>query len=116
MTASVTFSCWVVWNLWWIGHGRIPPAMIKGLLGIPAPTTGGTRSFYALQAGDWRGSLYYNPMLVPILILLVLSLAAPVVNRLRGRRIEAGNWLLYAWLGVLGVGWGVKLLGPTGAW
>ena len=47
--------------------------------GLPAPTTGTTRSAKALLEGELANSLYYNPMTVPsmALVALALDLGAP---------------------------------------
>lgn len=98
------------WNAWWLSAGRIPPSMLTGATGIPSPTTGGTRSFLALLDGDLATSLYYNPMTIPILGLLAVTVGQ-VIFRGRGE-----NWLVPAWLIVLSVAWIAKLMSPSATW
>ena len=115
-TAAAMFVVYVLWNLFWLAQARVPPSLFLGLTGLPGPTTGGTRSFFFLLQGDWQGSLAYNAMTVPILGLLVFSVASLVVQVIRRQRLRLPNWTLWAWLGVLGVAWALKLTGSPAYW
>ncbi len=79
-------ACYLCWNVWFLAKGQVPPSMLRGLIGLPAPTTGGTRSFLALLQGHLTASLYYNPMTLPILALLLVTLGQVIW---RGRAILA---------------------------
>jgi hypothetical protein len=103
-------AAYIVWNVCWLAAGRIPASMLTGLTGLPAPTTGGTRSIAALLGGDLPKSLYYNPMTLPILGLLVLTVGQ-VWFKGRG-----DDWLVSAWTIALSVAWLVKLLSPPDTW
>src|SRR5947207_15543308 len=72
-TGLLMLAVYLAWNGWWLAHGRVPPSMLVAAMGIPAPTTGGTHSLGALLRGDWRASLRYNAMAVPVALLFVLS-------------------------------------------
>ena len=52
-------------------------------------------------------SFYYNPMTIPIVGLLVVTVGQ-VVFKQRGE-----NWLVRAWTTTLGIAWVVKLLSPA---
>src|SRR5207253_3413552 len=100
---------YVCWQVFWLCQARVPPSLFLAFTGLPAPTTGGTRSLIQLCRGDWRGSLHYNPMAVPIILVLIATvgwLACQLVKRQR-LYLPRASWL--AWLFVLAVAWVVKL-------
>ena len=101
---------YVAWNAFHLAAGRVPPSMLTGITGLPCPTTGGTRSFLALVHGNLPGSLYYNPITVPILVLFAWTLVHAI------RQNSGGVWLYRAWVGLLLMGWIIKLLSPTATW
>ena len=115
-TAAAVLVVYVLWNLCWLAHARVPPSLFLALTGLPCPTTGGTRSFLCLLRGDWRGSLAYNAMTVPILGLLLFCVACLTIQVIRRQRMRLPNWTLWAWLGVLGVAWVIKLIGSPAYW
>jgi hypothetical protein len=41
-----------VWNIWCLALGTIPSSLCKALFGLPAPTSGGTRSLLVLMRGN----------------------------------------------------------------
>ncbi len=84
--------------------------MLTELTGLPSPTTGGTRSFLALLAGDVRLSLYYHPFTPPILGLLAVTIGQLLTQ---GR---CANWMAKAWVLLLALGWIVKLASPPATW
>src|SRR5215211_2907504 len=100
---------YLAWNAWWLAQGKIPPAIFKAVTGYPAPTTGGTRSFRLLLAGDWCQSLRANAMTVPIALLFVGSLAWAAVHWLRKGRPRIPLALVWAWAVVLLLAWVLKL-------
>lgn len=103
------FIFYLLWNVVWLLNGRPAPSMLLGLLGIPAPTTGMTRALVSLSEGDWRQSLLWNPLAVPLLLLFVTTLAWSLLKP-RPRQRE----MLYTWLLLLGVAWCFKwALGPA---
>jgi len=107
---------YLAWNVWWLSQYRLPPALSLGLLGIPAPTTGMTRSTIALWRGDFATSLVYNPA---TLILWLLIVVTPVVLTYRAFRIHAVSmptWLVWSWGITLSMAWGIKLTSPTWTW
>jgi len=114
--AAAMLVVYVLWNLFWLAHARVPPSLFLGLTGLPGPTTGGTRSFFLLLHGDWRGALAYNAMTVPILGLLVFNVACLAIQVIRRQRLRLPNWTLWAWLGVLGLARVIKLTGSPAYW
>jgi len=106
-----------LWNVFWLGQGRLPPSLFLALTGLPAPTTGGARSVLQLCRGNWRESLRHNPLAVPLCLLFGLSLSWLVVQCLRRRRLSMPGWLGWAWAVVLGAAWVVQLArGPRDWW
>lgn len=107
---------YLVWNMYWLVHGQVPPAIFKALTGYPAPTTGGTRAIRFLIHGEIRESLACNAMAVPFLLLFSLSLLVPFWQWLRGRRIALPRAVCWAWALALGLGWLLKLFGDPKYW
>lgn len=104
------FSIYVAWNTYWLSQWRVPKSMLTALTGLPAPTTGGTRSFLCLCRLQWVESLYYNPMTIPILVIGCVS----VVQLLRLRKVTAS--VGRAWFTILIAAWFLKLLSPPETW
>jgi hypothetical protein len=99
-TALVVY---LVWNGYWLIQGRLAPALFLSITGWPAPTTGLTRALLALRAGDWRASLAFNPLAVPIMALLAATLGRLAWLALRRRPVCLSRRWLFAWLGLLAV-------------
>jgi hypothetical protein len=115
-TAAAAAVVYVLWNLFWLSYARVPPSLFLGLTGLPGPTTGGTRSLLCLLHGDWQTSLAYNAMTVPILGLFAFSVGLLVIQAIRRERLRLPSWTPWAWLGVLGVAWAIKLTGSPVYW
>ena len=116
VVASGLFGFYLLWNLYWLAHGRFAPSIFLGFTGLPGPTTGWTRGLLNLLRGEWGKSLSYNAMTVPILVLLVFCVALLAVQLARRRPLRLPNWTLWAWLLVLGVSWALKLTGSPAWW
>lgn len=110
LTGLALLGIYIAWNAWWLAQARIPPALMKAITGLPAPTSGGTRSAMQLLQGNVAASLYYNPMTVPICLLLALTLFQVL------RRGVADAWLAPAWSLLLLIAWLLKLASPTATW
>jgi hypothetical protein len=104
------------WWTYWLCQGRLPMAPLKALTGLPAPTTGCTRSLLALWEGDVVTSLYYNAFAVPLMALFLASLGWLVVQGVRRRPLLIPQPFLYLWIGVLAVAWVTKLLSDPRYW
>ena len=114
IAAVSLFGLYLFWNvLWWI-HGQLAPSMLLAFTGLPAPTTGVTRSLQHLWAGDVWTSLHYNPMSVPILLLIATTIAIIARRGLHKQRLVLPPAVALAWACVLGIGWIAKfILGPA---
>ena len=110
VAAIVAAAFYVCWNLWWIGHGRVPPSILTGLTGLPCPTTGGTRAMRALLHGDVAASLWFNPLAVPIAALFFASIGAVAWPLARGRAVVVPSWMVWAWAVLLSAAWGMKFV------
>ena len=104
---------YVTWNTYWIVvYLRLPPSLFLTITGLPAPSTGMTRSFYALLRGDIAGSLFWNPFTIPFCLLFLYSLSYAACYLL-GRCKPLGRWFLFTWLTLLLGAWLTKfVIGP----
>ena len=109
-------TIYVGWNLYWLAQLQIAPSLFQTLTGFPCPTTGCTRSFFALCRGDWQESLQFNALLIPICALMmasVLQLFGQIVTR---RRLALSQVLAILWGIVLPLAWILKLVGDPHYW
>jgi Protein of unknown function (DUF2752) len=109
-------AVYLAWNAYWLVQGRLAPALFLRLTGWPAPTTGLTRALLALAAGDWRASLAFNPLAVPIVLLLAATFGRLAWLAWRRRPIRLSWRWLAAWLGLLAVAWVAKLNTDPSTW
>ncbi len=116
VVATGMLALYILWNLYWLAQARVPPSLFLGLTGLPAPTTGGTRSILRFLDGDWRGSLAFNAMTLPILALFVYSVGLLLLRFVRHRRLRLPGWTTWAWLIVLTTAWVLKLTGSPEYW
>jgi hypothetical protein len=117
--AAALLVTWCGWQVIWLAQARLPPALFLAITGLPAPTTGGTRSLARLFRGDWslarlfrgdwKGSVQYNAMAVPITLLFGLTVGWLLIQGLRRRGWRVPRFFLPAWLGLLGLAWAIKL-------
>ena len=98
------------WQVFWLSRGQLPPALFLAITGLPAPTTGGTRSLDCLLHGDWIGSLHHNAMAVPISLMAFSCVAWVIIQAIGGRPARLSRRTGIAWLVVLGLAWSIKLL------
>ena len=109
-TAAATACVYALWNLAWLAHGVVPPSLFLALTGLPSPTTGGTRAILALRDGHILESLRYNPMTIPLLVLLLASLTLLASRAARRQRIILPSGFGVAWAVLLAVAWVLKLI------
>lgn len=95
------FILWIIWNIHWFTQGQLAPSVLIYYLGIPAPSTGMTRSLMALPAGDWWSSLCWNAFTVPLLVLYALSMGWLLKCLISKRKLLLPTWLGVSWLAVL---------------
>jgi Protein of unknown function (DUF2752) len=109
---SIAFAMLVVylgWQIYWLAQGTIPPSLLLAATGIPAPTTGGTRSLRALLDGDWRLSLNHNAMTLPIMAISLYSFLLIVAQKCRGMKPNLPRRIVIAWVVILSLAWIIKL-------
>lgn len=111
--ALAFFLVYVIWNGWWLAQRQFAPSLLVALTGLPAPSTGMTRSVRALLAGEWGQGLLWNPFTLPLLGLFVLSLAWLALQACRRQRLALPRGLAWGWWATLLAAWATKLLlGP----
>jgi hypothetical protein len=110
------FGFYLWWNLHWLAQGALPPSIALQCLGVPAPTTGCTRSLRALLAGDVSLSLFWNPFLLPLLLLLGASGARLAWCAYEGLPLRLQRPLPQLWLGTLLAAFVFKVWQGPAAW
>jgi len=111
-TVCLAFYC--LWNLYWLAAGRIPPSIVRELLGVPSPTTGATRSWLAAFHGHFREALLWNPLALPIALLYAATIAFVLAAAVRRRSINLPPTIAWSWLILLPAAWVAKLIiGPA---
>jgi len=114
MLATVCFCFYLCWNVYWLCQRVAPPSILRGVFGIPAPTTGMTRALRALWRGEGWLSLHWNPLAVPFAALYAVTLGWVLWRFCRRQPVLLPAWMAWAWLVLLLGGWVVKLAqGPT---
>ena len=108
--AVAMISVYGVWQIYWLGMGQSPPALFLAVTGLPAPTTGGTRSIGCLLRGDWNGSLHHNAMTIPMTLMAIGCAAWIMVLASRRRQVCLPRGVGLAWVVLLAVAWSIKLL------
>ena len=116
LIAATALSGYALWNLIFIVQGEIPPSLFKYVTKLPCPTSGGTRSLLHLLRGDIRESLLYNPFTIVYIALIMLSVFFIIRNLIFRKKFLMPSWMLFAWLGLLGVSWIVKFILPAEYW
>lgn len=107
------FGFYVFWNVVWIASGSVPASILQAFIGIPCPTTGCTRSAFALLRGHWAESLFWNPFTLIYLLLFVWSATVLIRQLLMRRRMVLGPLISRLWMFSLAAGWSAKfLIGP----
>lgn len=108
------FGFYIVWNVLWIASGRVPDSILKGLTGLPCPTTGCTRSVVALMHGEWLQAFFWNPFTLVFATLAVWSGARLSAQFLRRERLALTPFMARLWMFALAAGWIAKFaLGST---
>jgi len=104
------FIFYLVWNIAWIVQGKIPPAILKAMAGIPSPTTGGVRSFIALCHGQFVQSFLYNPLMLVYLFLFCYSISVLLYQWINRKRLALSPLMAWAWCLSLLLGWVAKFV------
>jgi Protein of unknown function (DUF2752) len=104
------FIFYLVWNVAWIAHGRIPPSILREIAGIPCPTTGGYRSFIALCGGEFIQSFLYNPLMLIYTLLFCYSMTVLLRQWINRKRLVLSPLVAWMWCVSLLVGWAAKFV------
>ena len=113
VVGTLAFNFYVAWNGFWLALGRIPPSILLGLTGLPAPTTGMTRSTEAFLQARWADAFLWNPFTIPFALLLLATLLEAGWKKAGRRRVVLSRPLALAWPALLLCAWAVKLaMGP----
>lgn len=108
------FCFYIGWNIYWLLHGRVPESILLGVFGIPAPSTGMTRSLIALVRGEWVDSLLWNPFTLPVGFLFTITLRVAIGNILWRKGRVLPRRIVQMWAACLGGAWLFKLVqGPA---
>ena len=102
------FIFYLVWNAAWIAGGQIPPSIMKSILGLPCPTTGGYRSILAFCRGDFAQSFLFNPMTLAYILLFGYSITVLSRQKFKRERLVLRPLIVWMWCLSLGIGWAAK--------
>ena len=114
--ALAAFAGYVLWNLFWLARGAIPPSILLYCTGLPCPTTGVCRSLLALRHGHYRLALLLNPLTMPYLALLAASALILLRQFVRRQRLLLPGFLAWCWTASLSLGWAAKFLLGRAYW
>lgn len=110
-SVSITaFFFYLGWNAVWIVKGRIPPSILRAVLGLPCPTTGGYRSFLALLHGEFVQSFFFNPLMPVYVLLFLYSILVLVRQFICRKRLVLSPLIGRMWGGSLLLGWVAKFV------
>jgi len=110
-TLSITaFFFYLVWNAVWIVKGRIPPSILRAVIGLPCPTTGGYRSFLALLRGEFVQSFLFNPLMPVYVLLFLYSMAVLLRQLICRKRLALSPFIGRMWGCSLLLGWVAKFV------
>ena len=108
--AVAMMSVYAAWQVYWLSMGQLPPALFLAVTGLPAPTTGGTRSLGCLLRGDWLGSLHHNAMTIPITLMAIGCAVWVMAQAYYLRQVRLPRGIGLAWAVLLTLAWSIKLL------
>ncbi len=74
---------------WFLPHLPFLPSsdLMRNLIGLPCPFCGGTRAMSCLLHGDWRGALYFNWIVFPVLLVGGSVIALIIYELLFNRQV-----------------------------
>lgn len=104
----VAFGGYVLWNAAWLLYGHIPPSILVYCIGLPAPTTGMTRSLLSFFEGNWKDFLLFNPLTSIYIALMGISIAILVKQRIQRLPLVLPVFLAWSWLVAIVLGWLLK--------
>lgn len=93
---------------------KIPECVILKTFGIYCPGCGATRAVYSLYNGDILQSIYYNPIIIYLIISLIWYLITEGICKMLKKEnrfiIKDIKIYLYVGLGILLLNWIIKLV------
>jgi hypothetical protein len=115
LLATALAIVYVAWNVvWLVLFHCLPPSLLLALTGLPAPTTGMTRSLLCLCRADFRQSFLWNAMALPMALLFAVCLLWILFLAVGGRKVVLPQWVLHCWGAFLIVAWvGKFAFGPA---
>jgi hypothetical protein len=114
--ALLCFAFYLFYNIFHIAHGRLPSSILKEITGLPCPTTGCTRSILSLLEGKIYESFLWNPLSIPFVVLLLISLVTLSRNWLIENDAKISKTLAYAWISSLSAAWIAKFIIGSSRW
>ncbi len=114
--AILTFGLYIAWNVCWLLGGRVPPSIFSYATGLPCPTSGMVRGLQALFRGEWQVFFLFNPFSPVYLSLLGISAAMILRQLARKKEITLPNFMSWAWLLSLALGWITKFAIGANYW
>jgi len=106
--SMAAFFLYLGWNAVWIIKGAIPPSILKAVIGLPCPTTGGYRSFLALSRGEFVQSFFFNPLMLVYALLFLYSIAILLRQSVCRKRLVLSPLIGWMWGCSLLLGWVAK--------
>lgn len=116
LVGTLAFVFYLGWNIRWLARGAIPPSILIGIFGIPAPTTGMTRSTFAFLRGDWRDAFLWNPFTLPFYGVLLWTTVELVLRLAKHQRPTLSKPLVIAWPVMLLAAWITKFAMGSDWW
>lgn len=111
--AAAGFAGYLAWNAYWLGQAAVPPSLFAVITGLPCPTTGMTRSGFALLRGDIQRSLFWNAFTVPLMVLLLATMFRMMVAYKNQQRLVLPVGWGWVWAALLLAAWfGKAITGP----
>ena len=85
---AFAFFLYASWNVYWWCNGQLAPSVLLKVFGVPAPTTGMTRSFIAFFNGHLMESLYWNPFTFPVIGVMIWSIYSISFQCYKGKKLS----------------------------
>ena len=75
--------------------GRVQICLFRFFTGLPCPGCGLTRAFFSLIRGDFRASMRFHALLLPVLFTLFTALAGSIVRAREKAGRSSGRFLCF---------------------
>jgi hypothetical protein len=107
---------YLVWNAYWLAHGRLAPSIWTCATGLPCPSSGMTRSLMALLEDRFADFILYNTCTIPLLLLLAYSAYRLARCWKRKTDVVLPAFLGWLWLATILGAWLSKFLVGRAYW